>query len=116
MARIKVHKLRHKTKPDLLAQLKDLKSELALLRGQRRRWSAEGLNRRRWRSFDIVNDDLGLLFAMQVLGIVGDGLVVGLAGRKASRRSWVWVSHSWVTGFVVDEDEATGEREGRSKV
>ncbi|KAM0965042.1 hypothetical protein ACFX2I_020977 [Malus domestica] len=87
MARIKVHELRHNTKPDLLAQLKDLKSELALLRGRRIRWSAEGLNRRRWRSFDIVNNDLGLLFAMRVLGIAGDGLVVGLAGRKASRRS-----------------------------
>ncbi|KAM1065561.1 hypothetical protein FF2_020883 [Malus domestica] len=101
MARIKVHELRHNTKPDLLAQLKDLKSELALLRvlalnlimtylrfwWSGIRWSAEGLNRRRWRSFDIVNNDLGLLFAMRVLGIAGDGLVVGLAGRKASRRS-----------------------------
>ncbi|AES80398.1 60S ribosomal L35-like protein [Medicago truncatula] len=32
MARIKVHELRQKTKADLLAQLKDLKAELALLR------------------------------------------------------------------------------------
>ncbi|KAK4487500.1 hypothetical protein RD792_005856 [Penstemon davidsonii] len=32
MARIKVHELRQKNKPDLLAQLKDLKAELALLR------------------------------------------------------------------------------------
>ncbi|WJX35584.1 60S ribosomal protein L35 [Trifolium repens] len=32
MARIKVHELRQKTKVDLLAQLKDLKTELALLR------------------------------------------------------------------------------------
>jgi large subunit ribosomal protein L35e len=32
MARIKVHELRQKTKADLLAQLKDLKVELALLR------------------------------------------------------------------------------------
>lgn len=31
-ARIKVHELRQKTKADLLAQLKDLKAELALLR------------------------------------------------------------------------------------
>ncbi|WMV10442.1 hypothetical protein MTR67_003827 [Solanum verrucosum] len=31
MARIKVHKLRNKSKTDLLAQLKDLKAELALL-------------------------------------------------------------------------------------
>ncbi|KAJ6983242.1 60S ribosomal protein L35 [Populus alba x Populus x berolinensis] len=32
MARIKVHELRQKSKTDLLAQLKDLKAELALLR------------------------------------------------------------------------------------
>ncbi|KAH9627303.1 hypothetical protein KSS87_013548 [Heliosperma pusillum] len=32
MARIKVHELRVKSKPELLAQLKDLKAELALLR------------------------------------------------------------------------------------
>ncbi|KAM1107065.1 hypothetical protein ACFX2B_003829 [Malus domestica] len=76
MARIKVHELRHKTKLDLLAQLKDLKSELALLRvlalnlsmtylsGGRRRWSAEGLNLQQWRSFDIVNNGLGLVFAI----------------------------------------------------
>ncbi|KAI3781221.1 hypothetical protein L2E82_11230 [Cichorium intybus] len=32
MARIKVHELRNKGKPELLAQLKDLKAELALLR------------------------------------------------------------------------------------
>lgn len=32
MARIKVHELRTKSKPDLLAQLKDLKAELSLLR------------------------------------------------------------------------------------
>ncbi|KAF7120351.1 hypothetical protein RHSIM_Rhsim13G0087900 [Rhododendron simsii] len=32
MARIKVHELRQKSKADLLAQLKDLKAELALLR------------------------------------------------------------------------------------
>ncbi|KAJ6429070.1 60S RIBOSOMAL PROTEIN L35 [Salix purpurea] len=32
MARIKVHELRNKSKADLLAQLKDLKAELALLR------------------------------------------------------------------------------------
>ncbi|XP_057782773.1 60S ribosomal protein L35-like [Salvia miltiorrhiza] len=32
MARIKVHELRQKSKVDLLAQLKDLKAELALLR------------------------------------------------------------------------------------
>ncbi|CAI9105285.1 OLC1v1004177C1 [Oldenlandia corymbosa var. corymbosa] len=32
MARIKVHELRQKTKTELLAQLKDLKAELALLR------------------------------------------------------------------------------------
>ncbi|KAL8501660.1 hypothetical protein ACS0TY_020967 [Phlomoides rotata] len=32
MARIKVHELRAKNKSDLLAQLKDLKAELALLR------------------------------------------------------------------------------------
>ncbi|KAF5475988.1 hypothetical protein F2P56_007739, partial [Juglans regia] len=32
MARIKVHELRNKSKVDLLAQLKDLKAELALLR------------------------------------------------------------------------------------
>ncbi|KAF3959176.1 hypothetical protein CMV_015995 [Castanea mollissima] len=32
MARIKVHELRNKTKAELLAQLKDLKAELALLR------------------------------------------------------------------------------------
>ncbi|XP_049385894.1 60S ribosomal protein L35-like [Solanum stenotomum] len=32
MARIKVHELRNKSKPDLLTQLKDLKAELALLR------------------------------------------------------------------------------------
>jgi large subunit ribosomal protein L35e len=31
MARIKVHELRQKTKVDLLTQLKDLKTELALL-------------------------------------------------------------------------------------
>lgn len=31
-ARIKVHELRHKTRADLLNQLKDLKAELALLR------------------------------------------------------------------------------------
>jgi ribosomal protein L29 len=31
-ARIKVHELRQKSKTDLLAQLKDLKAELALLR------------------------------------------------------------------------------------
>jgi large subunit ribosomal protein L35e len=31
-ARIKVHELRNKSKADLLAQLKDLKAELALLR------------------------------------------------------------------------------------
>ncbi|XP_049397087.1 60S ribosomal protein L35-like [Solanum stenotomum] len=31
MARIKVHELRNKSKTDLLAQLKDLKAELALL-------------------------------------------------------------------------------------
>lgn len=31
-ARIKVHELRKKTKSELLAQLKDLKAELALLR------------------------------------------------------------------------------------
>ncbi|KAG5577088.1 hypothetical protein H5410_057222 [Solanum commersonii] len=31
MARIKVHELRNKSKPDLLTQLKDLKAELALL-------------------------------------------------------------------------------------
>ena len=28
---------------------------------------------------------------------------------------WDWVSHSWVAGFVVEKDEATGEREGRRK-
>jgi large subunit ribosomal protein L35e len=32
MAKIKIHELRQKTKVDLLAQLKDLKTELALLR------------------------------------------------------------------------------------
>ena len=32
LARIKVHELRNKTKAELLAQLKDLKAELALLR------------------------------------------------------------------------------------
>ncbi|CAJ2648374.1 unnamed protein product [Trifolium pratense] len=32
MARIKDHELRQKTKADLLAQLKDLRAELALLR------------------------------------------------------------------------------------
>jgi large subunit ribosomal protein L35e len=32
VARIKVHELRQKAKADLLAQLKDLKAELALLR------------------------------------------------------------------------------------
>ncbi|KAH0678553.1 hypothetical protein AABB24_027830 [Solanum stoloniferum] len=32
MARIKVHELRNKSKTELLAQLKDLKAELALLR------------------------------------------------------------------------------------
>ncbi|CAM8972429.1 unnamed protein product [Rhodiola kirilowii] len=32
MARIKVHELRTKTKAELLSQLKDLKTELALLR------------------------------------------------------------------------------------
>ncbi|KAB2634937.1 nardilysin-like [Pyrus ussuriensis x Pyrus communis] len=31
MARIKVHELRHKTKPDILAQLKDLKAIVAKL-------------------------------------------------------------------------------------
>ncbi|KAM1038519.1 hypothetical protein ACFX14_033080 [Malus domestica] len=69
------------------------------LRRRRRRWSAEGLNRRRWRSFDIINEGLGLLFAlfvvgercltmlaMRVLGVAGDALVVGLAGRKEEAR------------------------------
>ncbi|KAL5716649.1 60S ribosomal protein L35B [Ranunculus cassubicifolius] len=32
MARIKVHELREKSKPDLLSQLNELKAELALLR------------------------------------------------------------------------------------
>lgn len=32
IARIKVHELRQKSKTELLAQLKDLKAELALLR------------------------------------------------------------------------------------
>ncbi|KAM2182718.1 hypothetical protein COP2_034055 [Malus domestica] len=97
---------------------------------RRKRWSAEGLNRRWWRSFDIINKGLGLLFAlfvvgersltmlaMRVLGVAGDALVVGLAGRKEEARgSWVcwdWVSHSWVAGFVVEEEEATRKREGR---
>ncbi|XP_050142279.1 rhicadhesin receptor-like [Malus sylvestris] len=97
---------------------------------RRKRWSAEGLNRRWWRSFDIINKGLGLLFAlfvvgersltmlaMRVLGVTGDALVVGLAGRKEEARgSWVcwdWVSHSWVAGFVVEEEEATRKREGR---
>ncbi|KAM1470353.1 hypothetical protein FF1_040890 [Malus domestica] len=52
---------------------------------------------------------------MGVLGVAGNGLVVGLAWRKATGRSWVWVSHSWVIGFVVEEDEATGKREGRTE-
>ncbi|RXH92906.1 hypothetical protein DVH24_011930 [Malus domestica] len=110
MARIKVHELRQKTKPDLWAQLKDLKSELALLRVL-----ALNLIMTYLRSLYIVNDGLGLLLAMGVLGVAGNGLVVGLAWRKVTGRSWVWVSHSWVIGFVVEEDEATGKREGRTK-
>ncbi|KAM1349848.1 hypothetical protein ACFXTH_003775 [Malus domestica] len=130
MARIKVHELRHKTKPDLLAQLKDLKSELALLRilalnlsmtyrlcrickfisinfcsVGRRRWSAEGLNLQQWRSFDIVNNGLGLGGRQQEEVEFGFGLaIVGLLGL------W-WRKMRLQERGRVEERKATGERE-----